>query len=95
LCGISKQSKRDGLMWTLIGWLIIFIGALVITLALVAEVWQGWREAKTKQQKLYWWLRVITLIFVAFVVLYFYRGVLYPLVVHMLSKAAISKITLS
>jgi len=70
-------------MWTLIGWLIIFIGALVITLALVVEVWQGWRAAKTKQQKLYWWLRVITLIFVACVVLYFVRGVLYPVVAYL------------
>ena len=61
-------------MWTLIGLLIIFVGALVIALALVAEVWQGWREANTGQQKLYWWLRVVTLILVAFTVLYLYRA---------------------
>jgi len=74
LSSFCEQGKRDGLMWSLIGLLIIFVGALVIALALVAEVWQGWREANTGQQKLYWWLRVVTLILVAFTVLYLYRA---------------------
>ena len=42
----------------------------LIAFVLAAEVWVGWRMAKTGQQKMIWWMGVITLIFVGLAVLY-------------------------
>ena len=43
---------------------------LLIAFVLLAEVWVGWRWAKTGQQKMFWWMGVIALIFVGLAVLY-------------------------
>jgi len=52
-------------MWR---WLTL-IAALVLALTLMAEAWLGWSQAKTDQDKLYWWLGIFGLMLVTLVFL--------------------------
>jgi len=45
-------------------WLSGLLLALFL-LVIIADAWLGWRWAKTEQQKLYWWLGIITLLVLA------------------------------
>ena len=48
--------------------MLVWLSGLLLALfllAIIADVWLGWRWAKTEQQKLYWWLGIITLLVLA------------------------------